>query len=219
MRLQRHDRAWLAPDFNPQPCVCDVRLADAAQAWIVAGRPFVVAGQQGIDSSQARLGLTLPGVDVRQRVGLVVPRSAIVRAERALVLRQAIDRAPPDWRSLMRNIGDLCAECRITPRVFGSLAAQLASGECYLEPGSDLDLLFECTDASDLDALLASLRAVDGCVPRIDGEVLLACGWAVAWRELDRALAVGESARVLARSASDVRLLPLAQLAVSAQVA
>lgn len=219
MRLQRHDRAWLTPDFDPQPCVCDARLAGDAQAWIAAGRPLVVAGQQDIGPSEVRLGLTLPGVDARRRVGLVVPRSAILRAERALVLRDAIDRAPPGWRSLMNAIDNLCAGCRITPRVFGSLAAQLASGEAYLKPASDLDLLFECTGASDPDALLAGLRALEGRTPRVDGEVLMECGWAVAWRELDRALAGGASTRVLARSAREVRLLPLSQLALPAQVA
>lgn len=219
MRLQRHDQAWLAPAFDPQPCVCDARLADAAQAWIAAGRPFVVAGQQDIEPSRVRLGLTLPGVAARRRVGLVVPRSAIVRAERALVLRDAIDSAPSGWRSLMRAIDGLCTECRITPRVFGSLAAQLASGETYLKPSSDLDLLFECTGAGDPDALLAGLRALEGCTPRVDGEVLMECGWAVAWRELDRALAGGATTRVLARSAREVRLLPLSQLCLPAQVA
>lgn len=218
MRLQRHDQAWLAPDLDPRPFVCDVRLTDAAFAWIAAGRPFVVASQQDIESSRARLGFTLPGVDARRRVGLVVPRSAIVRTARAPMLRDAIDAAPSGWRSLMRAIDDLCVECRITPRVFGSLAAQLASGEPYLAPASDLDLLFECGSASDLDALLAGLCALDGRVPRVDGEVLMPCGWAVAWRELDGALAGGASSRVLARSACEVALLPLSRFRLPAGI-
>lgn len=218
MRLQRHDQAWLAPNFDPRPFVCDVRLADAARAWLAAGRPLVVASQQEIEPSRARLGLTLPGADARRRVGLIVPRGAIARTARALGLCDAIDTAPSGWRSLMRAIDALCVECRVTPRVFGSLAAQLVSGEAFLTSASDLDLLFECGSASDLDALLAGLRALDGCVPRVDGEVLMPGGWAVAWRELDGALAGGASSRVLARSACEVNLLPLSRICLPAGV-
>lgn len=219
MRLQRHDRAWLASDFEPRHGLCDVRLAAAAGAWIRASRPLVVANQRGVDTAQIRLGFTVPGADARQRVGLLVPRATIVRAERALCLTETIDRAPPDWRALMRSVASLSAECGVTSRVFGSLAAQLASGEPCLKPSSDIDVLFECGADTRLDDLLAGLRELGDGFPRVDGEVLLASGWAIAWRELSRARAAGKSAKVLARSVGDLRLMSLGQLSAFAQAA
>ena len=220
MRLQRHDQAWLARDFEPQLCLCDVRLADAARTWIRAGRPLVVASQHGLDAHQVRLGFTLPAVDVRQRVGLIVARSALARVEPALALVEAIDRSPPGWRDVMRAVEQLCARCRVTPRVFGSLAAELASGENYLQPSSDLDLLFECGSNS-------SARRSSGWPARTSGAALRAsmakcCSPAAGRLPGANSIARSRSARrskVLARSDRELRLLRLAQLFPFAQAA
>lgn len=218
LRLQRHDRAWLAAGFDPEGSVCDATATEAVRAWLAAGRPLVVASQHGLDERQVRLGLTLPG-SARRRVGLVVARGALQRVAPALALREAIASAPAGWRPVIGEVERLCRHSGVMARVFGSLAAQVASGERYLDADSDLDLLFECRAGSDLDELLGGLRALDDARPRLDGEIRLPCDWDVAWRELARVRQAGAPAGVLARSARERRIVPLARLLPSALAA
>jgi phosphoribosyl-dephospho-CoA transferase len=217
MTPHRHDRAWLVPGFDPGPQLADALQSAAVRDWIRRGRPFVIARRDGASVACVRLGLALPGRAPRVRIALTAAAADIERFAPALPLAEALAAAPVAWRSRMLAVAALAARCGATPRVYGSLAFEFASGEPYVDADSDLDLLFEVDDDAAVGELLAGLRELrDG--PRIDGELRFAGGWAVAWRELDLARRPGGALTVLAKCDHAVRLLPVAQLREPAPV-
>jgi phosphoribosyl-dephospho-CoA transferase len=208
----RHDQVWLVQadeSMEEQAGEKAARVAD----WVRAGRPFVVAHQAGIDPDRIRLGLTLPAIAgaPRSRLALIVPRAMIVRLQPPPLLAEAIAISPETWRERLRDVGDLAARCGFAPRVYGSLAAELATGERFLTTDSDVDLLFDWRGESDLMQLLDGLARFGDVAPRLDGEVRRADGRAVAWRELVAALRGGGSARVLAKSDTAAELMMAAE--------
>jgi phosphoribosyl-dephospho-CoA transferase len=91
------------------------------------------------------------------------------------------------------------------PRVYGGYGWQVLSGEAYVHPGSDLDLLIEVADIGAARAALPLLQQAR--LPcRLDGEFVFPDGDAVAWRELASA-ARGTADRVLVKSRSGARLV------------
>lgn len=203
-RPERHDRVWLRPDW-PQSLrsVLTAAEADALADWLAAGLPLVGARSQTDDAADSvRLGLTLPG---RRRLGLAVAATAIAQIEPPLALAEALPAAPAGWRARLRTVLDVAEFCGATVQVYGSLSWQQLSGTVYVRPDSDLDLLLHAP--GDPSGLLAGLLALDGGTPRLDGELRLADGSDVAWREL-----AARPAKVLVRSRSGAGFRPLAQL-------
>jgi phosphoribosyl-dephospho-CoA transferase len=90
-------------------------------------------------------------------------------------------------------------------RVYGSAAWQAVTGAVYLREDSDLDLLLTPTTGEQLRLALEILGSMAGARPRLDGEIALPDGRAVAWRE-----AASESATLLVKTLSDVSLVPRA---------
>jgi len=214
--LQRHDLVWLdaASAADAGAFARDARCADIVRDWVAQRRPLVVASQpDDLAAGCVALGISLASPRARQRVCLRVPRRLIVLHWRALPLPSAIESAPPHWRAPMVRIEQLCRRLGIRAGVYGSLAFQILTGQDYLTPDSDLDLLFDCPSGVDLPALLAGLLATEFGALRVDGEVRLPGGWAVPWRELAIAFAASEAnaakapAQVLAKSDSAVRLI------------
>jgi len=72
--------------------------------------------------------------------------------------------------------------------VYGSLAWEYRCGTAYVRADSDVDLLFDAQAAPLLGPVLTLAQALsaDAGVPRLDGELILPGGAAVAWRELAR---------------------------------
>lgn len=215
--FSRHDQVWLAQDWAVESTRTELgEIATRVTDWVRAGRPFIVARQAGIDPGRMRLGLTLPALPgvvgaLRTRLTLIVRRAAIVRRQQPLLLAHAIPSAPESWRERLRDVGDLAARCGFAPRVYGSLAAELATGERFLTADSDVDLLFDWRGDSGLMPLLDGLARFDDSRPRLDGEVRRADGRAVAWRELAAALRAGSSSRVLAKSDAAAALIDVDQ--------
>lgn len=160
MRPERHSFVWLAPD---------VPLPHVAAEWREQGWPFIVASSRaGDEDDTVRLGLALPG---RSRMGLHLPQAALARVEPAPLLADLRHVHPP-WT---RRLDEIAAIVEV--RAYGSLAWQAMTGLTYLHTESDLDLLV-APDPTAVDALLALPEE-----PRLDGEVRLANGRAVALRE------------------------------------
>jgi phosphoribosyl-dephospho-CoA transferase len=136
-------------------------------------------------------------------------RAAIIRHSRPLSLSAAMQHAPQTWQPGMHLLLALFERTGTVARVYGSLSSQAFTGRHYLDAASDLDLLLECGDASKLAELLAGLQNFPLPLPRIDGEVLAASGWAVAWRELASALLMDDPRQVLAKSDCETCLLPV----------
>ena len=78
----------------------------------------------------------------------------------------------------------------MTPRVFGALLWEHATGLSYLTAQSDLDLLWSISDERSAALLVEGLLRLDAGGPiRLDGELELPDGAAVNWRELAQSVA------------------------------
>lgn len=198
----RHDLVWLTPRG------WDAALAralpgqhEAIEQWQGQGWPAVVRRDEaGAAPGNVSLGLALPpdADGVKRRIALHAPESEIAKSAPALPLLDAADAAPAHWRPAL----DMLAHA-LPLRAFGSLALQAITGQAYLTPKSDIDLLFHPTTRSMLDAGLAIMSASP--LP-LDGEIVFPSGDAVAWKEWAGA------ERVLVKSVASVRLAPVAEL-------
>ncbi|RKH02002.1 malonate decarboxylase holo-[acyl-carrier-protein] synthase [Corallococcus praedator] len=184
-RPVRHDWVSLGADWAEHlrsPLNPDVLRM--VTEWQQHGRPFTVTRQDMPDrDDELRLGLTLPD---RRHLALHVALSAVVHVLPPPTVHEARSTAPATWQAALEDVIALGTVLDLTVRVFGSLAWQLRTGVTFLRPLSDVDLLFAPARWSDVERLLFGLEAVSRrhSVVRLDGEVLLPDGGAVAWREL-----------------------------------
>lgn len=198
----RHDWVWLSTGWE-QGLRSPLSSADrgAVGGWQGRGLPLVVARRQSGDGeNDLRLGLALPD---KRRICVHVAASAKAKHTGPVTAAAALPSAPEAWRPTLGAVIDAAGALGVPVHVFGSLAWQHQSGLEYVRPGSDVDLLFAPRHWPAVEALLAELQALDraGATPRLDGEVLLPDGGAVAWREL-----AAQPARLLVKGPNDVTL-------------
>jgi phosphoribosyl-dephospho-CoA transferase len=208
---QRHHLVWLDPDLDLRPYALFPECAAFASDWIAQGQPFVVSRQpkQSVeDPPHIALGLTLPPPATRKRMSLFVPTETILRHSGPLELSQALPHAPL-WQGIIQQLLVVCSTAAVVPCVYGSLLWQSLSSHKYVTDTSDLDVLFVCTEVSDVHLLMGSLADFEGSEPRVDGEILAPSGWAAAWREVATAFKTRSTAKVLAKSSDEVRLVSL----------
>lgn len=184
-------------------------LAEAERAevgdWCAAGRPLVIArGRPGDAAGELRLGLATPD---KRRIGLHVAVDAVAGRLAPLPLTEAVDLAPAAWRPMLADLVRRTRDLGAVAAVYGSLAWQCRTGLRYVRPESDVDLLFAPSGRWQLDRLLNLLAAAGGGTPRLDGEILLPDGAAVAWREL-----AGRPAHLLVKGPAEVALRDLASV-------
>lgn len=187
--LARHDLVWLDPAAWPMRELPG-EMREHAYGWIAAGHPAVVRRQDapsnGVgEAATVALGIPLPQRLGRRRLALQAPADAVVRCGRFSSLTAAIPAAPQSWRERLAEIASLLEGCGADAFVYGSLGWQHLTGEVYLHPASDIDLLIAPGPDFDVDAALDAFRSMAGDVsPRLDGELVVAPDRAVAWREL-----------------------------------
>jgi phosphoribosyl-dephospho-CoA transferase len=152
--------------------------------WGQARRPLIVRRRvPGETGDLVPLGLPLPPADGKRRIGLALPADAL-RPVPAPSLAEAAPHAPRAWQPAIGALLTLARDHGLTPRPFGALLWQAVTGLTYLSATSDLDLLWPCAGPVP-PSLLAGLARIDEGAPmRLDGEVLLADGGGVQWREL-----------------------------------
>lgn len=207
---RRHDLVWLDPVAGCWDAVPEDRAA--LHDWIHRKLPLTAARRSPTTpAGWLNLGFTQPGRGPRRRVTVSAAPTAILHHRPPLTLAEALPHAPRAWRTGMATLLAACRNTGLEPRIYGSLATQIFSGEPCLRTGSDLDLLIDCADARQARAALKVLTAHTGPGPRLDGELRLPCGRAVAWRELAAALAAPASCRVLAKSDTSVALVDARQ--------
>jgi phosphoribosyl-dephospho-CoA transferase len=205
--FSRHELVWLTP------AGWDAALALAPNAalhqWRDCDWPAVVRRHEvGIADDMICLGLPLPeSYGVRQRVALVSRVDHVARRQAPLPLADVLGAAPPAW------LAGLVALQRATSsfdlRVYGSLAMACLTGQAYLRPESDIDLLLRPATAGELGAGVALMAEHAALLP-LDGEIVFPSGEAVAWKEW--LAACRSHARVLAKSRDAVRLVEPAHL-------
>lgn len=202
--LRRHDLVWL----DPAGPVAHLGVTEAHRAelrsWVECRLPLVVGRQDGHPAG-LRLGFTLPGTGPRRRVEVRAPRAAIVTHRAPPFLETVLDHAPDAWQAPLHAVARAFRQVGLIPRAYGSLVTQAFTGEACLRPGSDVDLVIDCRSRAEAEAALAVLEASGDGPPRLDGELRLPHGWAVAWRELAQTRATG--GQLLAKSDRGVQLM------------
>jgi phosphoribosyl-dephospho-CoA transferase len=125
----------------------------------------------------------------------------------ALALDEIV--VPAAWQVAFTSLREALRGAGVDCRVFGSVAMQTLTGERYLRPGSDIDLLLRPASGVQLDIGLGVLRHHAQSLP-LDGEIEFPSGHAVSWKEW---LGQGHGAdRVLAKHIDTVALLRCDQL-------
>ncbi len=178
-RPARHTLAWLSAHAGWRADVAaqEPRLA----AWFAQGLPAMVARCAVDDRDpRLRLGVPLPPSEGKLRLALRVAPHEVRRLQPPPALEEVVaSGVPDDWRSALQ------AMQRLAPaRVFGAFAWQHLSGLPYVHPRSDIDLLWQIRAAGQADALVERLQDWERThARRVDGELCLADGGAVNWRE------------------------------------
>jgi phosphoribosyl-dephospho-CoA transferase len=137
------------------------------------------------------------------RLGFAVERRHVAVVRPPLTLDEAM--VPATWQAAFASLRDALRDAGIDCRVFGSVAMQTLTGERYLTPDSDIDLLLRPASSAQLDAGLDLLRRHAQSLP-LDGEIEFPSGHAVSWKEWHGA------DRVLAKHLDTVALLRCDQL-------
>ncbi|HEY8974481.1 MAG TPA: malonate decarboxylase holo-[acyl-carrier-protein] synthase [Burkholderiaceae bacterium] len=186
------------------------RPRDAAEReclalWAGQNLPLVVTRQPGSGGDAIAVGLPAPARFGRLRIALSVAPGDVLaldefppaQAVTPLLPRASVAR----WRALLATLA--LDGCRA--RVYGGFGWQAITRLSYVHDESDLDLLLPVASAARADevARLLATAAWDG--PRLDGELLLPDGAAIAWREwLDHRQ--GRASRVLVKRLRGVAL-------------
>jgi phosphoribosyl-dephospho-CoA transferase len=177
--------------------------------WARAGRPLIVRRRvPGEGAERVPLGLPLPPIDGKRRIGLSLP-AGVLSPVVAPSLAETASVAPTDWQPTLAALLTLADDHGLTPRPFGALLWQAVTGLTYLAAGSDLDLLWPCQGPASA-SLLDGLAQIDAGAPmRLDGEILLPDGGGVQWRELHEA---PEGGTVLAKYLDRVAMRGVGEL-------
>ena len=178
----RHDLVWLDPTWREALLAPLAPEDEAAVAgWVDRGRPAVVgrrvAGRPRADGPLGS-GAALPGpgrrlgfqVSVRGGAPAGRPPLRLPRGDRPRAAASGGPSCSASTRPLLTR--------RHLRRVYGSLAWQHLTGEPYLRPGSDVDLLLACWEpgSSALGLRCSSSWEAHRGDGRLDAEVRAAGG-------------------------------------------
>ena len=208
--LRRHDlvrasdeawRAMLAArgDLRDVPLVAE---------WVASGWPLVVRRTTSAAEAETEaeagvaLGLPLPPSAGKRRIAVTLPERAVLSVAPPPHVTEASTAAPASWMPTLDRLAIWGDEYGVQVRVYGSLAWQWLTGQAYVSPTSDVDLLLGMPHRGDLRSAGQALAAIDAAAPmRLDGEWVNAQGAAVNWREWQSG-----AAQVLVKTLTDVSL-------------
>lgn len=178
--------------------------------WAEAGRPLIIRRFfPGERRDSIPLGLPLPPADGKRRIAFAFSPDDLSPYP-PLTLADARAVAPATWQSSLDALITLGAEHGLTPRPFGSLLWQAATGLTYLAATSDLDILWPLPMQTIPADFLAALARISEAAPmRLDGELLLPDGAGLQWREVLEAPETGE---VLAKHLDRLEMRAVASL-------
>jgi phosphoribosyl-dephospho-CoA transferase len=208
---RRHDWVTLPQDWRrclAAPLAPDDE--DALARWSDKGRPLVVARRREGDApGQLRLGLAPPG---KRRIGLVLSAEAATLRRRPPFLLDAIEHGAAFWPEALRDLAAAMAVAAPDTRVFGSFAWRFFAADpalIYVTRSSDIDLLLAPAPSRRLAATIGVLQHFERRwpAPRLDGEIALAGGDFMSWREY-----AARPAKVLFKGADHVSLRPFGDI-------
>ncbi|MDC8756335.1 malonate decarboxylase holo-[acyl-carrier-protein] synthase [Janthinobacterium fluminis] len=207
----RHSLVWLTADGWRAAGAAAPEHAGVLARWQAADWPLVSRRRDDdAGDDELCLGLALPpdpASGAKLRIALRAPAAQVARSTPPLSLKAVLATAPEKWRRQLALLND--DSVGLSLRVYGSLALQTLTGQAYLQPSSDIDILFYPATAQQLRSGLALLSTFGATLP-LDGEIVFPNGEAVAWKEWRAA--VQHPAHVLAKGSGAVRLAPLESL-------
>ena len=183
----RHDLVFVSPAGWRAMLVTRGDLAaDALIArWPDEGWPTIRRRALPGEPVGVALGLPLPPSAGKKRVSFLLQTDDILAIARPPLLNAVRASAPRVWWPTLDRLGELALRHSVQARVFGSLAWQTLTGLDYLTALSDLDLLLDVRQDTNLGRLTADLAAIEAESPmRLDGELMRDDGAAVNWREV-----------------------------------
>jgi phosphoribosyl-dephospho-CoA transferase len=216
--FSRHDLAWLTgPGWDAALGRALPGQHAAIEQWRREDWPAIVRrADAGLAPGQVSLGIALPpsADGVKGRIALNALEADVARRSPPLALADAAKAAPQRWRAQLDAL--VAQSAGLALRAYGSLAMQAITGQSYLTPTSDIDLLFIPAGRDALRSGLALLEQHAVLLP-LDGEIMFPSGAAVAWKEWIHA--GRNEARVLVKDAGAVRLAATAQLLATLEAA
>ncbi|WP_183844492.1 malonate decarboxylase holo-[acyl-carrier-protein] synthase [Rhizobium etli] len=195
---RRHDLLRVEPEAWREMLVATGSLDGLAhgpqrlvEGWAERGLPVIVRrGTVGGDEHTIAVGLPLPPTLGKLRLGFFIPPEHMAARVAALSVTEAARSAPAHLRPQVEAAAGLGRRFGLQPAVFGALLWQHLTGLAYLQPGSDIDLIWPAPPRESLNELLDDLAELDKAGPnRLDGEIILSTGEGANWRELRGALA------------------------------
>lgn len=213
----RHDLVWLSSrGWARVRAGAPPDAIDALDLWRDGGWPAVVRRAEAeLPPGEVAIGFALPPrraaaaknkQAAKLRVGCRVEVCDVTRRTRALPLVGALDAAPEAWRAGLAALEREAADAGIGLSVYGSVALEALTGQRYITPASDIDLLLRPSSRAQLTAGLDLLARHAATLP-LDGEVVFADGRAVAWQELRTAFDSAPGTRVLAKGLERIALV------------
>ena len=186
--LRRHDLVQVEPAEWDAMLRCHPALLDLPLVadWARRGWPVIVRRRMVGDCVDGvPAALPLPPCHGKRRLAFSFPVGAVMTAVPPVLLCEAARTTPTAWQSVVAAVLDIGDTVKITPRVFGALLWEHATGLPYLTAKSDLDLLWSISDERTAVLLVERLLTLEaeGPVP-LDGELELPDGAGVNWREL-----------------------------------
>ena len=162
-------------------------------------------GQPASHGDLLATGLPAPARFGRRRLAVAVaPRDLLFLDEfpSATAVTRLLPRpVAKTWRALMAALA--AHDC--AARVYGGYGWQALTRMAYVHAASDVDLLLPVASGAHADAVAQVLATTAWDGPRLDGELLLPDGGAVAWREW-REHREGRVAQVLVKRLRGVAL-------------
>jgi phosphoribosyl-dephospho-CoA transferase len=217
----RHDLVWLTePGWQHARATVPADSHDAIDMWREAGWPAVVRRADASDvPGQLAIGIALPPApsDGRKaRIACHVAAAEVRQVMAPLPLARVVGAAPAPWRPLLAALERQAGAQGLAIRVYGSAALQALTGQAYMTPASDIDLLLHPSTPAQLFRGLGLLKRHASRLP-LDGEIVFPHAQAVAWKEMSNALDGQGGARVLVKEMRGVSLATASALLATMQ--
>ncbi|MFG1463368.1 malonate decarboxylase holo-[acyl-carrier-protein] synthase [Xanthobacter sp. DSM 24535] len=190
--LARHDlvhvtpQGWRAMLDAVEPERLGAAPYGLVEDWAERGWPVIVRrpSEHG-EASTIAVGLPLPPSHGKLRLGFTIAPDCVAERLARVQPSEVVSNVPASLHAQLDAVIALGVRLSVTPAVFGAVLWQHLTGLTYLRPGSDIDLLWPLPYGNVVPELLAALAILDEAGPaRLDGEIILADGAGVNWREL-----------------------------------
>ncbi|MFS8371669.1 malonate decarboxylase holo-[acyl-carrier-protein] synthase [Acetobacter indonesiensis] len=228
LSVWRHKLLVVRPDVwrgicaTVQQDVNDAATQAIVQDWMVKEWPVICRRpyaheQNAEDGSGIAVGLPLPPIMGKKRLGFVVPEKAISSFAGAMWPCGEVSSVglTPERLNDIKLLTELGRAYGLVPQATGSLLWETITGLPYLSETSDFDVIWRVAgsnlqSAEILAAFLEDLTQIAGKLSvRLDGEIIFPHDRAVQWRELQSAHSDED---VLVKTLTSVELVPVRTL-------